>query len=135
MVAARWYGTVAENALRFLIFDLRFCRFGHFVRKATPAATTVVRPWQAATRETRNPREQHRARNGVRLSPAAACQATRQAWEVQTRVNIFDSLRLGQPRSVPSANLSTRNWYARPVTLRNSALVQCDSAYKADGSL
>ena len=28
-----------------------------------------------------------------------------------------------------------KKWYARPVTLRIQALIQCDSAYKADGSL
>jgi hypothetical protein len=27
------------------------------------------------------------------------------------------------------------NWYARPVTLRNPALIQCDAGYKAAGSL
>jgi len=26
-------------------------------------------------------------------------------------------------------------WYARPVTLRNPALIQCDAGYKAAGSL
>ena len=26
-------------------------------------------------------------------------------------------------------------WYARPVTLRNPALIQCDAGYKSAGSL
>jgi hypothetical protein len=38
-------------------------------------------------------------------------------------------------RPLCALSYGDENWYARPVTLRNPALIQCDAGYKAAGSL